>query len=83
MGLRKNIAQSIIDNVTSSLRHFTAFVFLLFAAGVVMGMHVSRLSTDYQILAVAAPIGLAALSFVWTDFAVVVFILVALLIFIL
>ncbi len=79
--LRK-IANSIVSNVTTSLRHFTAFVFIVYAVGVMVGMHVANSgNASYQFLAIGAPIALAALSFVSTSFAVAVFIVMAVFLF--
>ncbi len=72
----------LMDNVSLTVKHFTAFIFIVFFFGVLIGEHASALgNSDLAIAAYAAPIVLAVLSYFFLDVAVVFFILFAILVF--
>ncbi|MEK6924078.1 MAG: hypothetical protein AABW54_02480 [Candidatus Micrarchaeota archaeon] len=83
MSTLEDIGKTVIKNLAASLRKFTAFMFIIYTIGVIVGMHVGANAPQYANIAVLAPIGLAALAYVSTAFAIAIFIVVALLLFLL
>lgn len=82
-GLLADIGQRILDSVTLSLRRFTAFLFLLFAAGVAFGWHLTTNNPQLVPLAILATLGLALLAYVSSAFATIAFIVLTIILFVL
>ena len=83
MGFIEELSNAFIKSLTRSVQRLAAFIFILFAAGVVMGLHVAGSGLENQVVAVAAPLALAALAFISARFATVIFVLLAIILFIL
>ena len=82
-GLLEDIGNRVVESVTLSLRRFTAFMFLLFAAGLALGWHITLNNPQLMPLAILATLGLALLSYVSSAFAAIAFIVLALILFVL
>ncbi len=79
MGLLEDITNSIIKYLTESIRRFSAFVFLVYAVGVVIGTKVALTgNAEFERLAWLIPVLLALLSYLYTEVAIVFFLLFAL-----
>lgn len=78
MGFLEDISNSLVKSITRTVRRLAAFIFLVFAAGVGIGLHASSGTQETQLVALGGPIALAALAYVSTAFAVAVFVLLAL-----
>ncbi len=80
MGLLEDIVNSIVKYLTESIRRFTAFVFIVYAIGVVVGIRATSFSASMQGLSWQIPLLLALLSYVYTGVAVVFFLIFVILI---
>jgi len=83
MGILKDLGYRIVDNLTTSIRRFTAFMFLLYTAGIVMGWLVMNHNPQLITLAILLPLFFALLAYFSTAFAVVSFIVLTLMLFVL
>ncbi len=81
MGTLENIGNAILEGLTTSLRRFTAFLFLLFALGIVYGSLIVQHNPGMLPFAIGIPIILAVVAYFNTAFAVVFFILLAVFLF--
>jgi hypothetical protein len=79
MGLLENIGNNIVESLTSSLRRFASFIFLLFALGVAYGALIITHNPAMLVWAIGIPVLLAVLAYFNTAFAVISFILLGLL----
>lgn len=82
-GLLEDIGQRLVEAVTLTIRRFTAFLFLLFAAGLALGWHLTSTNPHLMPLAILATLGLAVLAYVSSAFAAVAFILLTIILFVL
>lgn len=74
MGILNDFAQRLINNIAETVRKFTAFIFLVYTLGILVGIHVATYYPDLQLYALGGPLALAALAYVSTQFAVAIFI---------
>ncbi len=76
MGWIENTVQNLLRDLSSSIRKFTAFVFVVFALGVIAGAHAfSRGDAFLLQLAYTVPLLLALGSYYFTEVAIAFFIL--------
>lgn len=74
-GLLEDIGRAIINSVTFTARRFAAFIFLVYAVGIVVGSLVAQHRPDWGLVVVIIPIALSFIAYISTPFAVVSFIL--------
>ena len=80
----EDITNSIVKYLTESIRRFSAFIFLVFAVGVVIGTKVALTgNVEFERLAWMVPILLALVSYLYAEVAIVFFLLFALFMFLL
>lgn len=75
MGLLEDIVNSIAKYLTESIRRLSAFVFIVYAVGVVVGIKSTAFAPGIQGLTWQIPLLLALLSYVYTEVAVVFFLI--------
>jgi hypothetical protein len=75
MGLLEDIVKSIAKYLTESIRRFSAFVFIVYAIGVIVGIKAVNFTPSIQGLAWQVPLLLALLSYIYTEVAVVFFLI--------
>ncbi len=81
MGILHDIAQRTIDYISDSVRRFTAFTFIVVAVSVMIGMKVMMTgNVELQRLAWMVPVLLALLSYLYTEIAVIFFLIFAVII---
>ena len=73
--LLENIGNSIVDSLTLTLRRFTAFIFIVFTAGILVGANVVSHNPSMLVWAIVIPLFLSLLAYFSTAFAVVLFII--------
>lgn len=74
MGLVTNLTTEFLCSVTSSIRKFTAFLFLIVIIGMMLGAHVYQ--ADYSSLStiIIIPAILALIAYFYTEAAIVFFV---------
>ncbi|MFH0971601.1 MAG: hypothetical protein V1835_03465 [Candidatus Micrarchaeota archaeon] len=76
MGWIETTVGNLLKDLSTSIRKFTAFVFLVFAAGVVLGVHVAVRQEPFLIqMAYSIPLLLALGAYLFTEIAIAFFIL--------
>ena len=75
MGLFEDIMNSVEDYLTASVRRFSAFVFIVYAIGVVVGIKAVNFTPSIQGLTWQIPLLLALLCYIYTEIAVVFFLI--------
>lgn len=83
MGTLGRLGQGIIDWLGETNRRFTAFVFMVYAVGVVVGSLVTQHRPDLSLAAVVVPLALAFLAYINNVFAIVSLFFFTLIIFLL
>ncbi|MFH1106304.1 MAG: hypothetical protein V1787_00255 [Candidatus Micrarchaeota archaeon] len=83
MGVIDDISKSVFKYLTESVRRFTAFVFIVYAIGVLVGIRAAGFDVEIQRLTWMIPLLLALLSYMYTQIAVVFFLIFVLAIFLL
>lgn len=84
MGLLEDLTNSILNYTTKTIRHFTAFVFIILALGVLAGVRAAAFgNAELERLAWMLPLLFALLSYMYAEIAIVFFLVFALLILIL
>ncbi len=79
-----NIIQRILTDLASTIRKLTAVIFIIFTAGMFAGAHAVRvLNSDQVWFVYLVPVLLALLSWLYTEVAVVIFILFVIFVFLL
>ncbi len=75
MGLLEDIVKTIANYLTESIRRLSAFVFIVYAIGIIIGLKASAFSQSVQGLTWQVPLLLALLSYIYTEVAVVFFLI--------
>ncbi|MFH1200182.1 MAG: hypothetical protein V1708_03885 [Candidatus Micrarchaeota archaeon] len=75
MGLLEDISNSVFKYLTISIRRFTAFIFIIYAIGVVVGIRSMGFPQQTQALVWMIPLLLALLSYAYTQVAIIFFLL--------
>lgn len=83
MGFLQDMANLLIKNISKTVRHFSAFVFLVLAVGVALGTHVATAKPDLVIWALTIPVALMLVSYYSTAIAALFFVLFVLFMFLL
>ncbi|MBU1197160.1 hypothetical protein KJ765_01470 [Candidatus Micrarchaeota archaeon] len=79
MGILEDITNTIVKYLSESIRRFAAFVFIVYAIGVIVGTKVTLTGNlEVERLAWMIPVLLALLSYVYVQFAIVAFLIFAL-----
>ncbi|MEK6954772.1 MAG: hypothetical protein AABX01_07200 [Candidatus Micrarchaeota archaeon] len=75
MGFIENTLANLLKDIGTSIRKFTAFVFLVFAIGVIVGEHVASRGGDPSMLQMAysVPLVLALASYLFVEIAIAFF----------
>jgi hypothetical protein len=81
MSFLQSLGKLVRDTVTQTPKHLSAFVFLVFALGEVVGMVVASHRPDLLVAALLVPVALAFMSFYSNTIAVLFFLLFVVLIF--
>ncbi|MFH1257390.1 MAG: hypothetical protein ABIG96_03795 [Candidatus Micrarchaeota archaeon] len=76
MGWIENTLQNLLKDLGTSIRKFTAFIFLVFTVGIIAGRHIiERGDPSLLQLSLAVPLMLALMSYLFVEIAVVFFVL--------
>lgn len=75
MGFIESTVENLLKDLGTSIRKFTAFVFLAFAVGVVVGEHAALRGGDPTMLQLvyAVPLVLALASYLFVEIAIAFF----------
>jgi len=83
MAFLQDIANVFIKNISKTVRHFSAFVFIVMTIGVALGAHVAISRPEMAVWAIATPLVLALVSYYSTAVATLFFVLFVLVMFLL
>ena len=78
MGTISNAADKLMKSVTRSIRHFTAFLLLLFLGGLMVGAQIAQTNQSLLSSVTIVIAFLAIVSYFYTEAAIVFFLIFAL-----
>jgi hypothetical protein len=78
MGSVEKYFSSFIDTVTSSVRRFTAFLFIFLIIGMLIGARIAQTNASLLPTAIIVPAFLALVAYFYTEAAIIFFIIFAL-----
>ncbi len=76
MGFIERTVGNLMQDLGTSIRKFTAFIFLAFTVGVIAGVHAANYGDPFLIqMSYSIPLLLALASYFFTEFAIMFFII--------